>query len=215
MYSLEMINSIGRDLPTSILRPKISPLTGSSGNRESRNQESREAIIERALGTTEGRMALSLAMVEPIKRSLEYQGLARKLFMVDELPQIAIPRYEKENGFPAYYWSSKYENPEYRKRKNLPLNCFFKVTSGEDILIPTHELSSCQHVDLDDIRDGRRFALVDRAQEKAKRSLQWQEDNKRYATALHNRKGSASAGSKGPLLTEEEREELRALGYVQ
>ena len=49
--------------------------------------EQRESIIAMALETAEGRTALAQAMVEPIKTSLMYQAIGRKLLMVDELPQ--------------------------------------------------------------------------------------------------------------------------------
>ena len=57
---------------------------------------SREALIAQALETPEGRVALAQAMVEPIRRALEYQAVGRKLLMVDELPQGAYARYEKD-----------------------------------------------------------------------------------------------------------------------
>ena len=56
----------------------------------------REMIIARALETAEGRAALAQAMVEPIKESIVYQSLGRKLLMVDELPQGALARYERD-----------------------------------------------------------------------------------------------------------------------
>ena len=56
----------------------------------------KELIIAQALQTPEGREALAKAMVEPIRRSLEYQAVGRKLLMVDELPQGALKRYERD-----------------------------------------------------------------------------------------------------------------------
>ena len=47
----------------------------------------KELIIFRALQSIEGRTALSQAMVEPIRRAMEYQSVGRKLFMPAELPQ--------------------------------------------------------------------------------------------------------------------------------
>jgi hypothetical protein len=46
----------------------------------------KEAIIAKALASDEGRAALAQAMVEPIRRQLEYQAIGRKLLLVDELP---------------------------------------------------------------------------------------------------------------------------------
>lgn len=45
---------------------------------------------------SEGRDALAAAMVEPIRRNLEWQGIGRKLLMVDELPQGALARYKRD-----------------------------------------------------------------------------------------------------------------------
>lgn len=52
------------------------------------NDVEREYVIATALESEEGRVALAQAMVEPIKRSLEYQAIGRKLLMVDELTLI-------------------------------------------------------------------------------------------------------------------------------
>jgi hypothetical protein len=53
----------------------------------------REALIAQALETPEGRIALAQAMVEPIRRSLDYQSIGRKLLMVEELPEGAHVTY--------------------------------------------------------------------------------------------------------------------------
>jgi hypothetical protein len=45
--------------------------------------EQREAVVAQAINTDEGRVALAQAMVEPIRRSLEYQAVGRKLLLVD------------------------------------------------------------------------------------------------------------------------------------
>ena len=62
----------------------------------------REQLIAQSLSTVEGRKALGQAMVEPIRRSLEYQSIGRKLLMVEELPQGAYARYQKDVCANAY-----------------------------------------------------------------------------------------------------------------
>jgi hypothetical protein len=47
----------------------------------------RETLLSQALSSPEGRVALAQSMVEPIRRSLEYQAVGRKLLLVDELPR--------------------------------------------------------------------------------------------------------------------------------
>jgi len=50
-------------------------------------QKSREDLIAEAMSTPEGRELLAQAMVEPIRRMLDYASIGSKIFMVDELPQ--------------------------------------------------------------------------------------------------------------------------------
>ncbi len=57
-------------------------------------QREKELIIAEALSTPEGRTALAQAMVEPIRHSLEYQAVGRKLLMVENLE--AEKRYKEE-----------------------------------------------------------------------------------------------------------------------
>lgn len=60
--------------------------------------EQREFLIAKALETPQGREALAQAMANPIRTSLDYQGIGRKLLVVDPLPQGALPVYDKDVG---------------------------------------------------------------------------------------------------------------------
>lgn len=122
----------------------------------------REAIIAEALETEEGRVALAQAMVEPVKRALEYQAIGRKLLMVDELPQGALARYEKDVAGVAYVIS---------RRGNVP----DRYVEGEEILVPTFEIATNPSIRISEIK-ARRFYIVDRAQMKAKEAIQKVED---------------------------------------
>ena len=53
-------------------------------NKTGLSDQDKEKVIAQALETDEGRTALAQAMVEPIRRSLEYQAVGRKLLMVDQ-----------------------------------------------------------------------------------------------------------------------------------
>ncbi|MGG2309823.1 hypothetical protein, partial [Salmonella enterica] len=64
--------------------------------------ERKEQVIAHAMESAEGRLALAQAMVKPIKTSLQYQAIGRKLLMVDELPQGALPRYERDIAVRSY-----------------------------------------------------------------------------------------------------------------
>jgi hypothetical protein len=122
----------------------------------------REALIAQALDTPEGRVALAQAMVEPIRRALEYQAVGRKLLMVDELPQGAYARYEKDVRQTAHVISRRGAVPD-------------MITEGEEILVPTFEIAANPTIRLSEVK-ARRFYIVDRAQIKAKEAIQKEED---------------------------------------
>lgn len=130
-------------------------------DKRSVNSE-RESLIAQALDTPQGRVALAQAMVEPIRRALEYQAVGRKLLMVDELPQGAYARYEKDVRSVAHVISRRGAVPD-------------QITEGEEILVPTFEIATNPTIRLAEVK-ARRFYIVDRAQIKAKEAIQKEED---------------------------------------
>ena len=134
------------------------------------NDVEREALIAQALETDEGRVALAQAMVEPIRRALEYQAVGRKLLMVDELPQGALPRYERDVRAIAWVISRRGAVPD-------------AIQEGEEVLVPTFEIATNPSIRLSEIK-ARRFYIVDRAQIKAKEAIQKEEDTNIFAALL-------------------------------
>jgi hypothetical protein len=135
--------------------------------KNSLTDKQKEEIIAQALNTEEGRVALAQAMVEPIRRSLEYQAVGRKLLMVDELPQGALARYERDVAAIAHVVSRRGAVPD-------------QIQEGEEILVPTFEIAAHPTVRLSEIK-ARRFYIVDRAQIKAKEAIQKEEDTNIFA----------------------------------
>lgn len=132
--------------------------------------QDKELVIAQALETDEGRVALAQAMVEPIRRSLEYQAVGRKLLMVDELPQGALARYERDVASVATVISRRGAVPD-------------QIQEGEEILVPTFEIAANPTVRLSEIK-ARRFYIVDRAQIKAKEAIQKEEDTNIFNALL-------------------------------
>ena len=124
--------------------------------------EQKLRVVEAAFDTDEGRVALAQAMVEPIRRSLEYQAVGRKLLMVDELPQGALARYERDVAAVAWVVARRGAVPD-------------QIQEGEEVIVPTFEIAAHPTVRLSEIK-ARRFYIVDRAQIKAKEAIQKEED---------------------------------------
>lgn len=139
-------------------------------DKNSMSNSEKELVIAQALQTDEGRTALAQAMVEPIRRSLEYQAVGRKLLLVDELPQGALPRYERDVAAVATVISRRGAVPD-------------QIQEGEEILVPTFEIAANPMVRLSEIK-ARRFYIVDRAQIKAKEAIQKEEDTNIFNALL-------------------------------
>jgi hypothetical protein len=130
--------------------------------------EEREAILQEAISTEEGRIALAESMANPIQTSLLYQSIGRKLLVVDPLPQGALARYEKDIDVPATLVSKRGQAPEV-------------IIEGADFLVPTFELVSYPQIRLSQVKQ-RMFNIIDRAQVKAKNELSVQEDTQIFLT---------------------------------
>jgi len=138
--------------------------------KNSLKDQEKEMVIAQALETDEGRTALAQAMVEPIRRALEYQAVGRKLLMVDELPQGALARYERDVASVAHVVSRRGAVPD-------------QIVEGEEIIVPTFEIAANPTVRLSEIK-ARRFYIVDRAQIKAKEAIQKEEDTNIFGAVV-------------------------------
>lgn len=154
--------------------------------KQNTNQERME-LISQALDTDEGRVALAQAMVEPIRRALEYQAVGRKLLMVDELPQGALARYERDVRSVAHVIS----------RRGAVAD---EIQEGEEVLVPTFEIATNPQVRLSEIK-ARRFYIVDRAQIKAKEAIQKEEDTNIFNALLSSVNAAHTVTATGGALT--------------
>ena len=63
--------------------------------RELFNEE-REEIIRQAMSYPQGRSRLLQSMIAPIRTRMDYQSIGRRTFLVEELPQGALPVYDRD-----------------------------------------------------------------------------------------------------------------------
>ncbi len=132
------------------------------------NDEQRDELIKRALTSEDGKIALGQAMANPIRRNLDYMGIGRKVFVVDPLPQGALPVYDRDIDVAATVISSNGAAPESR-------------VFGDRVTVPEFEVVSNPTVRIAEVKR-RRFNVIDRAQQKARQEIQAQEDSNIFAT---------------------------------
>jgi len=140
----------------------------SLAGKPSFNDEQRDELIKRALTSEDGKIALGQAMANPIRRNLDYMGIGRKVFVVDPLPQGALPVYDRDIDVAATVISSNGAAPESR-------------VFGDRVTVPEFEIVSNPTVRIAEVKR-RRFNVIDRAQQKARQEIQAQEDANIFAT---------------------------------
>lgn len=131
------------------------------------SDEKRDELVTRAIMTQEGKIALAQAMANPIRKNLDYHGVARRALVVDPLTQGAYPSYERDIDVTAVVISSNGTGPESR-------------VFGDRVVVPTFELFSNPTVRISEVRR-RRFNIIDRAVQKARQEIMAQEDANVFA----------------------------------
>lgn len=131
---------------------------------------STQGILAKYLLSNAGRRQLGQSMVAPLRRSLDYQAISRRIFNVDPLPQGALPVYDKEviecciDESDVYYTSDN--------RMGDPNNFYLPIRKVKS---PTFEVYDCPTIKLSDIKE-RRFSMLDRLTVKAKAEIAAAED---------------------------------------
>ena len=130
--------------------------------------EQKHQIIGKLITTGNGRQRLAASMISPLRQRRDYTSCARKAFYVEQLPDGAMPVYDKDPEVTAYMVAEQGEN-------------ILSVAKSQRIHVPLFEIASNPQIPLTEIRQ-RRFDLVDRALDKAKAEIQDGEDTRVFAT---------------------------------
>lgn len=126
------------------------------------SDDKRDELISRAIMTQDGKIALAQAMANPIRRNLDYHGIARRALVVDPLPQGAMPTYDRDIDVAAVVISSNGTGPESR-------------VFGDRVVVPEFEIYANPTVRIAEVKR-RRFNVIDRAVQKARQEMMAQED---------------------------------------
>jgi len=131
------------------------------------SDERRDDLVARAIQTQDGKIALAQAMANPIRRNLDYHGIARRALVVDPLPQGALPTYDRDIDVVAVVIASNGTGPESR-------------VFGDRVTVPEFEIYANPTVRIAEVKR-RRFNVIDRAVQKARQEIMAQEDANVFA----------------------------------
>jgi len=125
----------------------------------------KQGVIARLLRTTQGKSQLAQAMAAPIRRNLNYQGIARRIFSIDPLPTGAKATYDKDVNITECISEKKdlygHNAVIITPHKKIGQRDKGSGIFGTRVTVPTFEVVSNPTVKISEIKS-RRFNLIDR-----------------------------------------------------
>lgn len=127
----------------------------------------KQKIISEYIKTAAGRAKLAASMIQPLRTRRDYTSVGRKTFLVEQLPDGALPIYDKDPDVTAYVVGEEGEN-------------ILAIQKPRRVIFPLFEIASNPEIPLTQIKE-RRFDLIERAQDLAKAQIQAAEDERVFA----------------------------------
>jgi HK97 family phage major capsid protein len=124
-------------------------------------------LIEANIGSTTGRSKLAASMTQPLRLRRDYTAVGRKTFLVEDLPDGALPIYDKDPEVTAYVIGEEGQN-------------ILAVQKPRRVIFPLFEIAANPMIPLTQIKE-RRYDLIERAQDKAAAQIQAAEDDRVFA----------------------------------
>ena len=126
----------------------------------------KQQIISDYIKTASGRSKLAASMIQPLRLRRDYTSVARKAFLVEQLPDGALPIYDKDPNVTAFVVGEEGEN-------------ILAITKPRRVIFPLFEIASNPEIPLTQVKE-RRFDLIERAQDLAKAQIQAAEDTRAF-----------------------------------
>jgi hypothetical protein len=139
----------------------------SEGDKMTVTNAQRAKVIGELIQTSGGRQKLAASMTQPLRTRRDYAAVGRKTFLVEQLPDGALPYYDKDPDVTAFMVGEEGQN-------------IVGVLKSRRVMFPLFEIASNPEIPLTQIKE-RRFDLIARAQELARAQIQAAEDERVFA----------------------------------
>jgi hypothetical protein len=127
----------------------------------------KQRLIGELIKTPGGRAKLAASMTQPLRTRRDYAAVGRKTFLVEQLPDGALPIYDKDPDVTAYVIGEEGQN-------------ILAITKPRRVIFPLFEVASNPEIPLTQIKE-RRFDLIERAQDLARAQIQAAEDERVFS----------------------------------
>jgi len=133
-------------------------------------------VMTGLLKTAAGRQKLAATITEPLRQVRDYTSIARRAFMIDELPDGALPTYDMDPTVPAFVVGEAGDSVT-------------RISNTQRMLVPIFEMASNPRVKFSQVKE-RRFDIVRRLRDKTKSEIFRLEDRRLFGlmeqTGLNN-----------------------------
>ena len=129
--------------------------------------EEKYAILSKHIKTAAGRQKIAASMIQPLRKRRDYQSVGRKAFYVEQLPDGALPIYDKDADVAAYVIGEEGDN-------------IISVVKPKRVMFPLFEIAANPEIPLTEIK-ARRFDLIERSVDLGSAEIMAEEDRKIFA----------------------------------
>lgn len=127
----------------------------------------KQKLISEYIKSPAGRAKLAASLTQPLRQRRDYTAVGRRTFLVEQLPDGALPIYDKDPDVTAYVVGEEGQN-------------ILAITKPRRVIFPLFEIASNPEIPLTQIKE-RRFDLIERSQDLARAQIQAAEDERVFA----------------------------------
>ncbi len=127
----------------------------------------KEQVVDRYIGSTQGRKHLAASMIQSLRERRDYSSVGRKTFLVEQIPDGALPIYDKDPDVVAYVIGEEGES-------------ITAVAKPRRVIFPLFEIAALPKAPLTQIKE-RRYDLLKRMQDLGKAQVQAAEDDRVFS----------------------------------
>ena len=97
------------------------------------SNETKQAIISEYIKTAAGRAKLAASMIQPLRLRRDYTAVGRKTFLVEQLPDGALPIYDKDPEVTAFVVGEEGQNILAIQKPRRVIFPLFEIASNPEI----------------------------------------------------------------------------------
>lgn len=127
----------------------------------------KEQIVDKHISTSAGRKRLAASMIQPLRERRDYSSVGRKTFLVEQLPDGALPIYDKDPDVTAFVIGEEGES-------------ITAIMKPRRVIFPLFEIAALPKAPLTQIKE-RRYDLLKRMQDLGKAQVQAAEDDRVFS----------------------------------